>query len=54
MFLMVRLTADCVYILYPENTHLLRKGKYHCTADPLFPVTPEPLTKKFHDFQSGF
>ena len=24
---------DCIS---PENTHLLRKGKYHCTADLLF------------------
>ena len=25
-----------VLIFWPENTHLLRKGKYHCTADLLF------------------
>ena len=23
-------------IIYPENTHLLHKGKYHCTTDLLF------------------
>ena len=28
---------ECLWALVdPENTHLLRKGKYHCTADLLF------------------
>ena len=38
---------------YPENTHLLHKGKYHCTADLLFDHQQIYLFGQIQTSQSG-